>query len=75
LDGALIWTLMITNAERSKWPGDIDISDAMSKGIIVPSKIRTAKISPVETDKASLLGRLDDATIAAVREILADVIG
>lgn len=74
-NGLLIWTLMITNAERPEWPGDILIPEAERLGLLVPSKIRTAKVAPVETVKASLIGRLDASTLLAVRRMLRNMIG
>jgi hypothetical protein len=44
-DGLLIWTVMITNAARPAWPGDIVIENALELGLIIPSKVRTTKIS------------------------------
>lgn len=74
-DGFLIWTLMITNARRDAWPGDIMIPDAEKIGLLIPSKIRTAKIAPVECAQASLIGRLDDETLGTVVEIVRRTIG
>jgi len=66
--GLLIWTLMVTNLERARWPGDIEIPDAEALGLLIPSKIRTTKIAAVQASKATKLGRLDEATWFAVRE-------
>lgn len=60
--GLLIWTVMVTNAGRPPWPGDVVIPDAESLGLLVPSKVRSAKIAAVETAAATMLGRLDRAT-------------
>ena len=57
-DGLLIWTLMVTNAERPAWPGDIEISQWKELGLIIPSKIRTAKISAVQNSQAHFIARL-----------------
>lgn len=69
-DGLLIWTLMITNAARPAWPGDVTIENAEALGLLIPSKVRTAKISAAETHSASRLGRLDSPTIARVLEFV-----
>ncbi|MFD1610796.1 type II toxin-antitoxin system PemK/MazF family toxin [Sphingomonas tabacisoli] len=74
-NGILTWTLMITNAERELWPGDIAIPDSEKLGLLIPSKVRTAKIAPIETHRASLIGRLDDTTLAKVRETLLASLG
>lgn len=69
-DGLLIWTLMITNAARPNWPGDVMIENAEALGLLIPSKIRTAKISAAETQTATRLGRLDGPTIKRVLELV-----
>lgn len=68
--GHLIWALMITNAARPSWPGDIDIPDARRHGLLIPSKVRTAKISTVAADSVSLIGRLDTDTTNQVSVLL-----
>lgn len=68
--GLLSWTLMITNAARPDWPGDIPIPDVLAKGLLIPSKIRTAKISTSETASATMIGRLDEPTLRTVQAIL-----
>ena len=73
-NGLLLWALMITNAERPQWPGDIMIPNAEQLGLLIPSKIRTAKIAPVETSKASLIGTLDARTLQQVRRQVRDLI-
>lgn len=67
-EGLLIWTLMVTNLTRPDWPGDIVVPDAESRGLLIPSKIRTTKIAAVEAAAASKLGRLDEKTWDEVRE-------
>lgn len=58
-EGSLIWTLMITNQAHQPWPGDVPIMDWERLGLLIPSKVRTAKISTSETRTAALLGKLD----------------
>lgn len=62
----LLWTMMITNAAREHWR---DI------GLLIPSKIRTAKIAAVEMNAATLLGRLDEQSWTAIQHILRDTLG
>lgn len=69
-DGLLIWTLMITNAARPDWPGDVAIENAEALGLLIPSKVRTAKISAAEIHTATRLGRLDSSTIARVLKLV-----
>jgi mRNA-degrading endonuclease toxin of MazEF toxin-antitoxin module len=65
-EGLLTWTLMITNAARADWPGDVAIDEADEIGLIIPSKVRTAKIAAVETASATLIARLDEPTLRRV---------
>jgi mRNA interferase MazF len=74
-DGLLAWALMITNAGREFWPGDVVIPNAEAHGLLIPSKVRTAKVSPIEAARASLLGRLDNETYEVVRDAIRQVIG
>lgn len=74
-EGLLTWTLMITNAARPDWPGDLPIPESERLGLIVPSKIRTAKIATVETAAASLIARLDSKTLEQVLELLRGHLG
>lgn len=60
--GVLLWTLMVTNVDRPGWAGDIAIPDAKALGLVIPSKVRTAKISSVEEAAVTPIGRLDDHT-------------
>ena len=64
--GVLLWTLMITNAARPPWAGDIVISGALALGLRAASKVRTAKITTVEEGTAARIGRLDEQTWSAV---------
>ena len=74
-DGALIWVAMITNAEREVWPGDIIIQDSVNLGLIVRSKVRTAKVSTIEGKSAKRLGLVGYDVLAAVRVQLAANLG
>ncbi|MEA3036667.1 MAG: mRNA interferase MazF [Sphingomonadales bacterium] len=73
--GLLTWMLMITNAERPEWPGDVPIANSRELGLIVPSKIRTAKIAAAETAAATLIGRLDAATLRQVLDLVRSSLG
>lgn len=68
--GALCWALMITNAKRESWPGDVLIADHAAVGLPVPSKIRTAKVATLETHNAHYLGRLSEPDWHAVKAAL-----
>lgn len=72
--GPLLWTLMITNAARPEWSGDVAIPDAVARGLLIPSKIRTAKLTVVEAADATRIGRLDPATWRTVATLVRDTI-
>jgi mRNA interferase MazF len=76
-DGGLIWTLMITSARRGRWPGDVSVGpDHSSFGLPVPCFIRTAKVAVIETNSIdTILGRVPEEVLAAVREIVAESTG
>ena len=67
----LLWVLMITNAARPSWAGDVEIPDHMGVGLSIPSKIRSEKISTVEAKDAERIGRLDAPTLAKIMRLLA----
>ena len=71
-DAGLLWTLMITSATRSAWPGDIDVgADHLSFGLPVPCLIRTAKITTVSVDLVDRsLGRIREDLLVQVRQKL-----
>lgn len=68
-DGSLLWAVMITNALRPDWPGDIVIADHLAVGLPHASKIRTAKIATLEADGAEKIGRISDALLNEVRTL------
>ena len=69
--GPLLWVLMITNAIRAAWPGDIVIPDAPSRGLLIPCKVRSAKIATVMAADALKLGVIDQATLNEVKRTIA----
>ena len=66
-DGALIWAVMITSAERAPWPGDIAILEHRAAGLPIPSIIRTAKLATLEAPAAERIGKLPAAELACVQ--------
>ena len=74
-ESSLLWVLMITNAQHASWPGDIDIPNAEALGLLIPSKVRTAKVSTVERGVANFIGRLDVATFSAVGRAVSGNLG
>ena len=74
-NGSLAWVAMITNAAREPWPGDVIIDGSVEYGLIVLSKVRTAKISTIEIKSASRLGQVDASTLAEIRRELAANLG
>ena len=73
--GLLLWAAMVTNAARPPWPDDIAIPDAVSLGLLIPSKIRVAKIFSVEASAATSIARLDDATMTRVAALVRRYLG
>ena len=62
----LLWVLMVTNAGRPDWRGDVPIADWRALGLRIPSKVRTAKVSTVEASRASRIGRINASDWRAV---------
>lgn len=73
--GALCWALMITNAKREPWPGDVAIGNHDAVGLPMPSKVRTAKVATLETMAAHRLGRLSDLDWQSVTAALPGFFG
>lgn len=69
-DQSLVWTLMITNAQRADWPGDVPIEMLDIAGLPHPSKVRTAKVTTSMVRDARPLGKLSAADHARVWEEL-----
>jgi mRNA interferase MazF len=70
-ENTLLWAMMITNALRPDWPGDLIIQDHASVGLPHPSKIRTAKIATLEAAAAERIGQIGADLMAEVRRALA----
>lgn len=68
--GLLLWTVMVTNARREPWPGDIPIPDAEAIGLLIPSKVRSAKVAAVEAKAATRIGRLPDMVWAELQALI-----
>jgi mRNA interferase MazF len=66
--------MMITNALRASWPGDLVIEDHATAGLLIPSKVRTAKLATIDTAQASPLGRLPPSLWTKVQAALADAV-
>jgi mRNA interferase MazF len=63
--GSLLWVAMITSAANRSWDDDVPVPPE-TDGLDIPSAIRTAKISTVDADRATRLGRVDERTLARV---------
>ena len=74
-DDGLLWAMMVTNALRPDWPGDLPIEHYASIGLPHPSKIRTAKIATVEARGAEIIGQIDDRLLAEVRGVITANLG
>ena len=65
-DRSLRWLLMVTNAQRAGWHGDIAIEHWESLGLVIPSKVRTQKVATVDIATAERIGPAGDKLLAAV---------
>ena len=72
--GNLLWVAMITNAAHEGWRGDVVIEDAGERGLIIPSKVRTAKAATVVAIMAAKIGVLDRSSQAEVRRSILDAL-
>ena len=63
----LIWVMMITNAAREPWSGDVLIEDYSGCGLPAPSKVRSAKIATIEIAQVERAGRIDAALLAKIQ--------
>lgn len=73
--GALLWTLMITSLQREAWTGDVPIERWEQLGLIISSRVRTAKVTTIEEESATLIGRLDEPTWQEVVALVRPTIG
>ena len=71
----LLWAMMITNALRPDWPGDLTLDDHASVGLPHPSKIRTAKIATLDAAAAERIGQIGADLLVEVRAALAVTLG
>ena len=71
----VFWGIMITAAVNRGWPGDIGIERYHEYGLPIPSVIRTAKITTLETTGADRIGQVDPALLAEVRQVLVANLG
>lgn len=74
LNDTLIWMLMITSAERERWPGDVEIDDLEGTGLPIVSIIRTAKVATLEAKRIERIGRVKAALLAKVRNEIQAII-
>lgn len=74
-DGLVFWGIMITAAVNRGWPGDINIDHYHQYGLPIPSVIRTAKITTLETTGAERIGQVDPELLAEVRQVLVGNLG
>lgn len=70
--GPLAWLMMITSAERPRWRGDLDVPHAEALGLIIPSRVRTAKVATVTVSDLVRIGRMDEGVLAQARSLVLD---
>lgn len=73
--GPLAWVLMITSAERSRRRGDLDIPEAKRLGLIIPPRVRTAKVATIAVADVIRVGPLHDRVVADARSIVFNALG
>ena len=71
----LAWAMMITNAERTGWPGDVPIADHQALGLPIASKIRTEKVATLDISEAKLLGKLPEVEFNRVKQLVRSYLG
>jgi mRNA interferase MazF len=59
---------MVTNAQREDWADDVAIPNAEALGLLIPSKVRTAKLFTAEASTSTLIGHLEAEVWARVRD-------
>ena len=70
-DFEVCWVLMITSADRKKWPGDALIDDIGRAGLPAASLVRVLKIACIDTRNIlQKLGTLDAKTRRIVQHNL-----
>ena len=69
----LAWALMITNAKRAPWPGDLLISDHVAVGLNIPCKVRTARVETIDAQAAEHVGRLPGDMLEVRRHVRATI--
>lgn len=74
-EGAFLWVAMITSAENRAWPTDHTIEAFAEAGLPIPSVVRPAKITTVETRDVEPVGRLHHALVARVLTTIVGLLG
>ena len=71
----LLWVLMITSARNRPWAGDVEISHLQEAGLPAPSVVRCAKIATIEASAANRIGKLGQAQLRLVSNMMQRVLG
>ena len=74
-NAALLWVAMITSAQNRSWPGDCPIAAFHSAGLPIPSVVRPAKITTIETGDAQPVGQIEPAVLANVLSVIDRFLG
>lgn len=67
-DITLLWTLMITGANRDKWEGDIVLPDHEAISLPIASMVRTAKIATIDAREAQGIAQIEGDLLRQVLE-------
>ena len=71
---SLLWTLMITSANRGLWPLDVPVSDLKRAGLPHQCVIRTSKVATFDSRIADWIGDLAEADRQAVAATLRTIL-
>ena len=67
-DHGLVWMAMITSTRINRWASDIEVKDLSAAGLMIPCRIRIAKIAAVEP--ARLIARRGGLSVRDVKSVL-----
>ena len=67
-DHGLVWMAMITSTRINRWTSDIGVKDLSAAGLMIPCRIRIAKIAAVEP--ARLITRRGRLSVRDVKSVL-----
>jgi mRNA interferase MazF len=67
-DHGLVWMAMITSTRINRWTSDVEVKDLRAAGLMIPSRVRIAKIAAVEPTR--LIARRGRLSVQDVKSVL-----